>query len=289
MQTERKNPNSLNLDEMETLEILQTINDEDKQVAIAVEKVLPAICQAVDAIVEQLRQGGRLIYIGSGTSGRLGLLDAVECIPTFNSNRVIGLIAGGEKAFLQAVEGAEDKQDAAKADLKAISLTPQDIVVGIAASGRTPYTVAALAYANSLKIRTVGIACNIPSPLLEQADIAIGIDVGAEVLTGSTRMKSGTAQKMVLNMLSTTAMVKLGKVYTNLMVDVQATNQKLRLRAQGIVMEISGVDEDKAATLLELADYEVKTAIIMALQDIDVATARASLAQTGGNLRKAIS
>lgn len=290
MQTEQQNPKTLNLDKMETSEILRTINEEDRQVALAVEKTLPEIAQAVDLIVEQLQQGGRLIYIGSGTSGRLGVLDAVECVPTFNTppELVVGLIAGGDGAFLRAVEGAEDKPEAAREDLIALSLAPQDVVVGIAASGRTPYTLGAISHAKSIGSKTIAIACNIPSPLLDEADIAIGVDVGPEVLTGSTRLKAGTAQKMVLNMLSTAAMVKLGKVHGNLMVDVQITNFKLKQRAQRIFMQIADTDEQQASDYLEKAQGNVKTALVMYFKQVDYEQAKALLKDANGHLRTII-
>lgn len=290
MQTEQQNPKTLNLDKMETSEILRTINEEDRQVALAVEKTLPEIAQAVDLIVEQLQQGGRLIYIGSGTSGRLGVLDAVECVPTFNTppELVVGLIAGGDGAFLRAVEGAEDKPEAAREDLIALSLAPQDVVVGIAASGRTPYTLGAISHAKSIGSKTIAIACNIPSPLLDEADIAIGVDVGPEVLTGSTRLKAGTAQKMVLNMLSTAAMVKLGKVHGNLMVDVQITNFKLKQRAQRIFMQIADTDEQQASDYLGKAQGNVKTALVMYFKQVDYEQAKALLKDANGHLRHII-
>jgi N-acetylmuramic acid 6-phosphate etherase len=290
MLTEQQNPKTRNLDQMETSEILSTINDEDKQVAFAVEKALPAIAQAVDTIVEQLRQGGRLFYVGAGTSGRLGVLDAVECVPTFSTppELVQGLIAGGEKAFMRAVEGAEDRPDLGEADLVERSLSAKDVVVAIAASGRTPYAIGAVLYAKSIGAKTIAVACNVPSALLEEADIAIGIPVGAEVLTGSTRMKAGTAQKMVLNMLSTASMVKLGKVYGNLMVDVQITNAKLEKRAQGILMQIADVDEATAIKLLKETQGNVKTAIVMHFKQVAYLEAKQLLEDAEGNLRQII-
>lgn len=290
MLTEQQNPKTLNLDQMETSEILNIINDEDKQVAITIEKALPAIAQAVDIIVEQLRQGGRLIYIGAGTSGRLGVLDAVECVPTFSTSPelVQGLIAGGERAFVRSIEDAEDKPELAEADLARISLSAQDVIVAIAASGHTPYALGAVAYAKSIGAKTIGLACNVPSALLGEADIAIGVSVGAEVLTGSTRMKAGTAQKMVLNMLSTASMVKLGKVYGNLMVDVQISNAKLEQRARRIIMQIAKINEKKAATLLQDAQGNVKTALVMHFKQIDYSQARQLLKEAKGHLRNII-
>jgi N-acetylmuramic acid 6-phosphate etherase len=288
MLTEQQNPKSLKLDRMETIEILSIINDEDKQVAFAVEKALPSITQAVDIIVRQLRQGGRLIYVGAGTSGRLGLLDAVECVPTFSTSPALvqGLIAGGEAAFIRSVEGAEDKPEGA--DLARISLSAQDVVVAIAASGRTPYVLGAVDYAKTIGAKTIGLACNVPSALLEKADIAIGVSVGAEVLTGSTRMKAGTAQKMVLNMLSTASMVKLGKVYGNLMVDVHISNVKLEERARRIIMQIAKVDESMAISLLEAAQGNVKTALVMHFKQVDYSQAKQLLKETDGHLRRII-
>ena len=290
MLTETQNQNSLNIDALSTEEIVQTINNEDKTVANAVEKVLPQVVQAIDAIVEALRNGGRLIYVGAGTSGRLGVLDAVECVPTYSTppQLVQGLIAGGEKAITRSVEGAEDKPELGKADLERIGVTEADIIVGIAASGRTPYVMGALEYARANGIKTVAISCNVPAPILDAADIAIGIEVGAEVITGSTRMKAGTAQKMVLNMLSTGSMIKLGKVYGNLMVDVQVTNSKLAQRANRIVQQIANVDEASAQSLLEQTQNNVKAAIVMHLKQVDYATAQQLLHVHQGYLRQII-
>lgn len=290
MLTEQQNPESLDIDALSTQEIITVINNQDKDVAAAVEKVLPDIARAVDAIVDCLGKGGRLIYIGAGTSGRLGVLDAVECVPTYGTppEMVQGLIAGGEQAFTHSIEGAEDKPELAQADLKAIDLSGQDVVVGIAASGRTPYVLGAIDYAKSIGAKTTGIACNVPAPLLESADIAIGIEVGAEVVTGSTRMKAGTAQKMVLNMLSTASMIKLGKVYGNLMVDVQVTNEKLAQRARRIIQQIAQVDGPTAASLLEHAENNVKVAIVMHTKQVDYEQAQALLKKHNGYLRRII-
>jgi N-acetylmuramic acid 6-phosphate etherase len=290
MLTETQNQNSLNIDALSTEEIVRVINDEDKTVAYAVEKVLPQVAQAIDAIVEALRSGGRLIYVGAGTSGRLGVLDAVECVPTYSTppELVQGLIAGGEKAITRSVEGAEDKPELAQADLERISVTEADIIVGIAASGKTPYVLGALEYARANGITTVAISCNVPAPILDAADIAIGVEVGAEVVTGSTRMKAGTAQKMVLNMLSTGSMIKLGKVYGNLMVDVQVTNSKLAQRANRIVQQIANVDEASAQSQLEQAQNNVKAAIVMHVKQVDYTTAQQLLRDHHGYLRKII-
>jgi len=237
--TETRNEKTMNLDEMSILDFLTTMNEEDEKVASAIKKELPSIAKAVEAIIKAKKQGGRLIYIGAGTSGRIGLLDAVECPPTFGTNpdEVIGLIAGGEKAFIKAVEGAEDSKELGMEDLQNIRLTKMDIVVGIAASGRTPYVIGALEYANSIEAQTVAVSCNKDSDIGKVANIAIEVVNGPEVLTGSTRLKAGTAQKLICNMLSTASMVGIGKVYGNLMVDVQLTNEKLVERAKRIVME----------------------------------------------------
>ncbi|NWG16751.1 MAG: N-acetylmuramic acid 6-phosphate etherase [Chloroflexi bacterium] len=286
MLTEQPNPRSMNIDRLSALEIVQIMNAEDATVAAVVQAALPAIARAVEAAAERLRQGGRLIYVGAGTSGRLGVLDAVECVPTFSTepDMVQALIAGGMAALTQAVEGAEDDPDAGRRDLLALNVTEYDIVVGIAASGRTPYVLGALAAANERGAVTVGIACNAPSPVLEAAQIAIPAPVGPEVIAGSTRLKAGTAQKMILNMLSTATMISLGKVYGNRMVDVKVTNQKLADRARRIVSEVVGVDADEAARLLALADNQVKTAIVVGLLNITPEEARARLAQAQGRL-----
>lgn len=290
MLTEQQNPNTHNIDALTTPEILRVINHEDKTVADAVEKALPDVARAVDMIVGRLREGGRLIYIGAGTSGRLGVLDAVECVPTFSvpPEMVQGLIAGGERAIVRSVEGAEDKPELAQADLQAVNLSNRDVVVGIAASGRTPYVIGGLNYARQIGAKTVGIACNVPAPVLDAADIAIGLEVGPEVITGSTRMKAGTAQKMVLNMLSTATMVQLGKVYGNLMVDVQVTNDKLAQRASRIVQQVAQVDESTAQALLKQAHNQVKVAIVMHLKQVDYDTARRLLDEHRGFLRRVI-
>lgn len=287
MLTETQNKNSLNIDTLSTLDLVRVINEEDKGVAHAVEKAMPQIAQAIDAIVDSLGNGGRLIYIGAGTSGRLGILDAVECVPTYSTSPelVQGLIAGGEGAIVRSIEGAEDKPELAEADLQHINFSAVDIVVGIAASGRTPYVIGGLNYAKKIGAKTIAVSCNVPAPILELADIAIGVQVGAEVITGSTRMKAGTAQKMVLNMLSTGSMVKLGKVYGNLMVDVQVTNVKLAQRARGIVQQIANVDEATAQSLLERAENQVKAAIVMHIKQVDFATAQKLLEEHKGFLR----
>lgn len=290
MLTESQNPRTADIDQLSALEIVERINDEDAKVAGAVRQALPQIAQAVDAIAEHMARGGRLIYVGAGTSGRMGVLDAVECVPTYNTDpsQVIGLMAGGYGALVRSVEGAEDHADAGRADLLALNLTVDDAVVGIAASGRTPYVLGALAYAGEVGALTVGISCNVPAPVLDAAQIAIGVPVGPEVITGSTRMKAGTAQKLVTNMLSTATMVKLGKVYGNLMVDVRPTNVKLVDRARRIVMQIAGVEYGEAAQLLDASENEVKTAIVMARRGVEPETARDLLGAAGGRLRDVI-
>lgn len=285
--TESRNQNSLHLDQMTTLQIVQTMNAEDATVPTAIATVLPTIAQAVDAIVERLRRGGRLFYIGAGTSGRLGVLDAAECVPTFSTppETVQALIAGGEQALVVAVENAEDDRDAARHALRERGLTSDDAVVGIAASGSTPYVLGGMAAAKAVGAVTIGLACNVPSPLLEAVDIAIGVAVGPEVLTGSTRLKAGTAQKLVLNMLSTASMVKLGKVYGNLMVDVGVTNAKLQQRAERIVAELADISTDEAADLLRQTNNRVKPAVVMALLGVDASTAQRKLDAADGHLR----
>ncbi|KGQ23793.1 N-acetylmuramic acid-6-phosphate etherase [Gallibacterium anatis] len=288
--SEQRNSASLNLDQLSALEIVQLMNQEDQKVALAVNDQLAQIAQAVEVIVSAFQQGGRLIYQGAGTSGRLGVLDASECPPTFGVpfGQVIGLIAGGDRAIRKAVENAEDNREAGKADLMQIQLSDKDVVVGLAVSGRTPYVLGGLAYAKSLGAKTVAISCNAHSEMAEIADIAITPIVGAEVLTGSSRLKAGTAQKMVLNMLSTASMVLMGKCYQNLMVDVQATNEKLRHRAVNIVMQATECDCDTAKHYLSLADNQAKLAIMMILGNLDKAQASALLTQSQGRLGQAV-
>ncbi len=290
MLTEQRNPRTTDIDRLSTLEMLQRMNAEDATVPAAVAQALPAIAQAVDLIVERLRQGGRLIYMGAGTSGRLGILDAVECVPTFSTppELVQGIIAGGVGAIIHSVEGAEDSREQGRADLLALNPTAHDVIVGIAASGRTPYVVSALETAQAIGAGTIGIACNAPAPVLDAAAIKIAALVGPEVVTGSTRLKAGTAQKLILNMLSTASMIRLGKVYGNLMVDVRVSNLKLAERARRIIREVTGVSEDEAAALLARTDNEVKTAIVVALLGVDPAEARTRLAAQQGLLRSVI-
>ncbi|CNF72521.1 N-acetylmuramic acid 6-phosphate etherase [Yersinia intermedia] len=288
--SESRNPATMELDKLSTLEMLTCFNDEDRKVPEAIRLVLPAIVQAVDLAAESLKQGGRLIYLGAGTSGRLGVLDASECPPTFGvpHGRVIGLIAGGPGALLKAVEGAEDDIVLGVRDLQDLKLTATDMVVGLAASGRTPYVIGALRYARQLGCPTAAISCNPDSPIAQEAQVAISPVVGPEALTGSTRMKSGTAQKLVLNMLSTGAMVKLGKVYQNLMVDVKATNVKLIDRACRIVVEATGASRAEAENALSQTEFEVKPAILMILKGVSAEQARQDLQQHNGYLRAAL-
>jgi len=275
---------------MSTLEMVQTINREDSRVAAAVEQTLPEIAAAIDAIAERMCGSGRLIYIGAGTSGRLGVLDASECPPTFGVpyDSVIGVIAGGDKALRSAVEKVEDSPEQAQIDLEQLSINAQDSVVGITASGSTPYVLGGLSYAREMGALTVGIACNLPAPISDAADISILVPVGAEVISGSTRLKSGTAQKMILNMLSTGVMVKLGKTYGNLMIDLQASNAKLRKRAIRLVRQNCELDEVAAQTLLEECGWEVKTTLAAFHLRSTPAQARAALQEANGMLRKVI-
>jgi N-acetylmuramic acid 6-phosphate etherase len=288
--SESRNPATIELDKLSTLDMLICINDEDRKVPEAIRLVLPAIAQAVDLAAETLKHGGRLIYLGAGTSGRLGVLDASECPPTFGvpHGMVIGLLAGGPGALLKAVEGAEDDMALGVQDLQDLKLTATDMVVGLAASGRTPYVLGALRYARQLGCPTVAISCNPDSPIAQEAQVAISPVVGPEALTGSTRMKSGTAQKLVLNMLSTGAMVRLGKVYQNLMVDVKATNVKLIDRACRIVVEATGASRLAAENALSQTEFEVKPAILMILKGVSAEQARQDLQQHNGYLRAAL-
>ncbi|WP_276739482.1 N-acetylmuramic acid 6-phosphate etherase [Pantoea septica] len=288
--TEGRNPASQNIDELSTDAMLRVINNEDKKVALTVEAIVPQIAQTVDAIVAAFAQGGRLIYSGAGTSGRLGILDASECPPTFGTPRgqVVGLIAGGHKAILQAVENAEDDREQGAQDLRDIQFSKKDVLVGIAASGRTPYVLGALEYARMLGATTAALTCNPNSAMALAAEIALTPVVGPEVVTGSSRMKAGTAQKLVLNMLTTGAMIRSGKVYGNLMVDVEATNQKLVQRQINIVMQATDCDEAGASRALAACDGHCKTAILMLLADIDAEEARARLKRHQGFIRRAL-
>ena len=288
--TEQRNPNSMHVDSLSALEIVQLMNQEDKQVPLAIEKCLPQIAQAVECIVAAFQQGGRLVYIGAGTSGRLGVLDASECPPTFgvSPEMVKGIIAGGERALRHPIEGAEDSKEQAVVDLQTIHFSSKDVLVGIAASGRTPYVIGALEYAKSLGSVTVSIASNPNSAMANIVDIAIDTVVGPEVLTGSSRLKSGTAQKLVLNMLTTASMILMGKCYQNLMVDVQASNEKLKARAIRIVMQATDCDKALAEETLKQADQNAKLAIMMILSGLDRAQAEALLEKHQGKLQLAL-
>ena len=288
--TEQRNPNSMNVDSLSALEIVQLMNDEDKQVPLAIEKCLPQIAQAVERIVAAFQKGGRLVYIGAGTSGRLGVLDASECPPTFgvSPEMVKGIIAGGERALRHPIEGAEDSKAQSVIDLQTIQFSSKDVLVGIAASGRTPYVIGALEYAKSLGSVTVSIASNPNSAMANIVDIAIDTVVGPEVLTGSSRLKSGTAQKLVLNMLTTASMILMGKCYQNLMVDVQASNEKLKARAIRIVIQATDCDKALAEETLKQADQNAKLAIMMILSGLDRAQAEALLEKHHGKLQLAL-
>lgn len=290
LSTEGRNPETTDLDEMSPLEIVSVMNQEDEKVPAAIKPELPKIAQAVEKISASFKQGGRLFYVGAGTSGRLGVLDAAECVPTFGTapDMVQGLIAGGSKAMTLAVEGAEDDVELGGQDLKARKLSDKDVVVGIAASGRTPYVVGALDYAKEIGADTIALSCNQNAVISQHADTKIEVVVGPEVLSGSTRLKSGTAQKMVLNMLSTAAMVRVGKTYGNLMVDVKPTNKKLVQRSINIIVEVTGVSADIAETTLQKADFSVKDAIVMISNKMDQTAAKKKLVESGGFVRQAI-
>jgi N-acetylmuramic acid 6-phosphate etherase len=288
--TEQRNPASASIDRLPTLDLLQVINSEDATVAAAVGQVLPAIAEALDLIVSRLSAGGRLFYTGAGTSGRLGVLDASECPPTFNvpPDLVTGFIAGGDSALRRSIEGAEDSPEQGAADLLAYGCAADCVLVGIAASGRTPYVVGALDKAREIGAATVALSCTANAAISAHADIAIEVLCGPEVITGSTRMKAGTATKLVLNMLSTGAMVRLGHVYGNLMVNVQQTNEKLRRRAVRIVQFALEVSQDRAQSLLQEAGGQVKAAILIGSLGISADDAFGLLQSKGGNLRAAI-
>ncbi|MGZ3679039.1 MAG: N-acetylmuramic acid 6-phosphate etherase [Ktedonobacterales bacterium] len=290
LKTEQSNPATADIDRMSPLEIVQAMNAEDAKVADAVARELPQIARAIEAIAGRLRDGGRLIYMGAGTSGRLGVLDAAECPPTFSvpPGLVVGCIAGGASAVTRAAEDSEDSAEAGETDARELDVSTHDVVVGIAASGRTPYVLGALDYAKRQGALTVGLACNADTPMGRLADISIAPVVGPEVITGSTRLKAGTAQKMVLNMLSTGTMVLLGKTFGNLMVDVQATNAKLRRRAVEIVSRVTALDTAAAAELLHECGDEVKTAIVASKAGVTPTRAREQLAVSGGALRVAL-
>ncbi|MDG0798828.1 N-acetylmuramic acid 6-phosphate etherase [Pectobacterium punjabense] len=290
MMTESRNPASSQIDTLSTLEMLAVINAEDKKVSLAVEATLPDVAKVVDLVTEAFAKGGRLIYCGAGTSGRLGILDASECPPTYGTPReqVIGLIAGGHTAILQAVENAEDNPEMGKQDLRNIEFNSRDVLVGIAASGRTPYVLGAMAYARHVGATVAAISCNQNSEMSKAADIAIEPVVGPEVVTGSSRMKAGTAQKLILNMITTSAMIRSGKVYSNLMVDVEATNAKLVQRQVNIVVEATECSPEEAESVLNECQRHCKTAIVMILGGLTAQQATAALSKNNGFIRKAL-
>lgn len=288
--TENRNVNSKDLDLKSTREILEIINEEDKKIAGKVNERIEDIEKLVDCLVDVINKGGRLFYIGAGTSGRLGVLDASEALPTFSvsPNLINGIIAGGDTALRNPIENAEDSEEMGKEDLIKNDFSKEDMLVGIASSGRTPYVIGALKYAKEIGASTGSLSCNIDSKISKYADFPIEIDTGAEVLTGSTRMKAGTATKMVLNMISTTAMIKIGKVYDNLMVDVRISNEKLKKRGMSIIKEVCGIDEKDAKNLLDESGKNVKCAILMGLKDIKKDEAMEILKENKGFLRKGI-
>ncbi|MGF1742232.1 N-acetylmuramic acid 6-phosphate etherase [Vibrio profundum] len=289
--TEQRNPASEKIDTLSTIDMLRVINQEDQKVATAIERVLPEISQAVDLITHAFAHGGRLVYLGAGTSGRLGVLDASECPPTFGSDpeQVVGLIAGGHPALLKAVENAEDKSELGAQDLQSIQFSDHDILVAIAASGRTPYAIGAMEYARSLNAQVICVTCNPNSPMANFANVAITPIVGPEVVTGSSRMKAGTAQKLVLNMLTTGTMIQSGKVFGNLMVDVEATNAKLIERQKQIVMSAADCTHQQAEFTLKQCGNHCKTAIVMLLTHCSPEQARKSLSDHNGKIRQALS
>ncbi|AZQ48945.1 N-acetylmuramic acid 6-phosphate etherase [Bacillus sp. RA(2023)] len=290
LSTEHRNDKTMNLDEMSIKEVLQSMNEEDRTVALAVENEIEEIEKVVQIVIKSFEEEGRLIYIGAGTSGRLGILDAVECPPTFGTDdtMVQGFIAGGLKAFTKAVEGAEDREELAEEDLKSIGLNEKDTLIGIAASGRTPYVIGGLKYANSVGASTASISCNKNAEISKYAQLNVEVETGAEILTGSTRLKAGTAQKLVLNMISTASMIGVGKVYKNLMVDVQSTNEKLVERSKRIIMEATGVSYEVAAEYYEKAERNVKAAIVMVLLQCEQGEALQKLKEAKGFVKKAL-
>lgn len=290
LDTEQVNENTKSIDSLSTIDMITTINNEDKKVALAVENVIPNIASVVDETYDKLKRGGRLIYIGAGTSGRLGVLDASECPPTYGVDfeLVKGIMAGGKDAMFKAKEGAEDSKELAVEDLKAINLTEKDMVIGLAASGRTPYVIGGLEYAKKIKAGTGSISCVNNSEISKIADFPVEVIVGPEVVTGSTRMKSGTAQKMVLNMISTGVMIKLGKVYGNLMIDVKATNEKLVERAKGIIMKCTGCTREVAEEHMNITGDDVRLSIFMILSDLDKEQSIEFLNKNDNNIRKAL-
>lgn len=289
LKTESRNSRTINLDIMTTGELIKIMNEEDQKVIDGVNSALPQIEKCIKMVICALNNSGRLIYMGAGTSGRIGILDAVECAPTFSTiDEVIGIIAGGDKAFVKAVEGAEDSFELAGKDLNEIGINENDVVVAIAASGRTPYAIGALKRARKANAKCVSVTCNINSQLSKYADVAIEVDVGPEVLTGSTRLKAGTCQKIILNMISTASMVGIGKVYGNLMVDMKPTNLKLVERAKRVLIESTGCDEKTAVKMLEESDYNIKAAIVMILADVTKQEAEQRIKENNGFVRKCI-
>lgn len=288
--TEKRNERTMQLDEMTVGDVLAVMNEEDRSIPSLIETELPVIAEVVERTITSFRRGGRLIYIGAGTSGRLGILDATECVTTFgvSPSRVIGLIAGGDQALMRAVENAEDQEATAVEALTDIALNTNDLVVGIAASGRTPYVLGGLKHARKIGATTVALSCNKDAVISQYADFPIEVETGPEVLTGSTRLKAGTAQKLVLNMISTASMVGLGKVYENLMVDVQPANEKLEARAKWMIAEATGVTEEAAARYYDAAGRQVKPAIVMILSDVSYEEARERLKQAEGFVRDAL-
>lgn len=288
--TERRNQRTMELDDMTVEEILTVMNEEDQSVAGVIRQEIPVIKQVVAQVIQSFQAGGRLIYIGAGTSGRLGVLDAAECVPTFgvSPKMVVGLIAGGERALIKAVEGAEDSKTLAIEDLRALKVNANDTVIGIAASGRTPYVIGGLDYAREIGATTAALSCNKEAIISQHADLRMEVETGPEVLTGSTRLKAGTAQKLVLNMISTAAMIGVGKVYQNLMVDVQSTNEKLEVRAKRMIVEATGVDLETAARYFTSANGHVKTAIVMILADVSYPEAVERLQRAHGFVRDAL-
>ncbi|MBQ2584484.1 MAG: N-acetylmuramic acid 6-phosphate etherase [Erysipelotrichaceae bacterium] len=288
LSTEKRNEKTKDIDLLSVDEILKIMNEEDLKVVDAVKGALPEIRIVIDECIQAYKRGGRIIYIGAGTSGRLGLMDAVEVVPTYNSDRFVGLIAGGDNAFVKAVEGAEDSRELAVEDLKNISLNEKDMVIGIAASGRTPYVIGGLDYAREVGASTGCLCCNFNTEIADHCDLPIELSAGPEVVTGSTRLKSGTCQKIVLNMISTVTMVKVGKVFGNLMVDVKATNEKLVERCRRVVMEATGCDHDRADAVLKETENNCKLAIVMILLNIPLNEAKEKLAQADDNIRMAL-
>jgi len=290
LSTEQRNPRSMNLDSLSTEEILKLINSEDKLVPVAVENEIPHIAQAVEHVVEAFKHGGRLIYVGAGTSGRLGILDASECPPTFGSphEMIVGVMAGGRDAVFRAKEGSEDRADDGEQAMIDMRVTRKDVVCGIAASRRTPYVVAAINKAKELGAKTLYVTTNPRAEFDLDVDVAICAEIGPEVLAGSTRMKSGTAQKLVLNMITTTSMVRLGKIYENMMVDLQMNSKKLEERAKRVVMIVTGLEYEEAAKYLEMAGGHVKTALVMILSGVDADEAKERLKKANGFVREAL-